>query len=240
VRIFVAYSYRSSDEWIEDLVVPLIRAFGDIPITGKEIFGQNLDDGVRQQIAGCDGLIGFATQREPIAGTDLWTTHQWVQDELVTALNHPRKIPFIEVRDVKVQPQSGLLANRARINYEEATRDRCLLNIAETLSGWHKQLGTFEIEMLPDELSENIRPIRNNPDLRCVYHVLESDKIDEGPEIRAPILPLTGGRLATRVFGVPQDAMIRVEIWFHRNLLWSSELQAVESRKIFLMKEKLQ
>jgi hypothetical protein len=50
MKIFVGYRYNPRDAWIEDLVFRLIEAFGDQVVSGKEIFGENLDDGVRTEI----------------------------------------------------------------------------------------------------------------------------------------------------------------------------------------------
>ncbi len=58
MRIFVGYGYNDRDKWVEDFVFPLIEAFGDTPVAGKEIFGQNLNDGVRGLIKECDALMG--------------------------------------------------------------------------------------------------------------------------------------------------------------------------------------
>ena len=42
MKIFVGYGYNDRDKWIEDLVFPLIEAFDDTPVAGKEIFGNKL------------------------------------------------------------------------------------------------------------------------------------------------------------------------------------------------------
>jgi hypothetical protein len=46
-----------------------------------------------------------------------------------------------------------MLANRARITYDEAQRDRCLVEIALAIGRWHRQAaasGRFLLELLPD------------------------------------------------------------------------------------------
>jgi hypothetical protein len=43
MKIFVGYGYNERDKWVEDLVFPRIEAFGDRPVSGQEIFGQDLN-----------------------------------------------------------------------------------------------------------------------------------------------------------------------------------------------------
>lgn len=239
MKIFVGYGYNQRDKWIEDLVFSLVESFGDDVVSGKEIFGQKLDDGVRGEIAESDALIGFTTRRDSIGG-GTWTTHQWVRDELLTAAHAQPPILFVEVRETQVDDQGGMLGSRARITYDEAQRDRCLVDIATAIGRWHRQATAskgFLLELLPDDFSKEIRPLLQDPDLRCIYRVLEENEMDAGSDITTPIRKLRGGRMAIRTGPVPRDAMIQVEVWQGRSkLLWASEWQAVESRIINLDK----
>jgi hypothetical protein len=222
---------------IEDLVFRLIESFGDTVVSGKEIYGNRLDEGVRTQILASDALFGFTTRRDPGGTAGMFTTHQWVRDELVTAANAQPLIPFVEVRETQVESQDGMPGNRARITYDEAQRDRCLVEIASAIGRWHQQAaasGRFLLEFLPDDFSKEILPLLQDPDLRCVYRVLKEEKVDAEPDVITPIRKLRG-RMAIRTGPVPRDAMIQVEVWQGRSrLLWASEWQAVESRIINL------
>ena len=224
MKIFVGYGYNPRDAWIEDSVFRLIRAFGDEVTTGKEIFGQILDNGVRAEIALSHALIGFTTRRDPIGAMGTWTTHQWVKDELTTAANALPPIPFVEVRETQVDPQGGMVGALASITYDEQHRDRCLVDLAEAIGGWHRRPTGFEIELMPEDFAREIRPLLlRDPHLRCGYHVLASDGTEEGPEFRTNILRRPG-RLAIRTGAVSRDAAIMVKIWSGTNhLLWSSD-----------------
>jgi hypothetical protein len=235
MKIFVGYGYNDRDTWVEDLVFPLILALGDEVVTGKEIFGEKLDDGVRSEIGESDALIGFTTRRDPLAGGNSWTTHEWVRDELLYAANLKPPIPFVEVRETQVDPQFGMLIGRARINYEEKARDRCLVELAQTISRWHHSAASFQVDLMPEDFSNEIRPKLGDSGLRCVYQVLNK-KWEEGQEIDTPIRPFPG-RLAIRTGAVPRDAMIRVAVYQDRERLWSSRWQPVESRTIHLSRE---
>jgi hypothetical protein len=237
MKIFVGYGYNPRDAWIDDFVGRLIASFGDAMVSGKEIYGGNLDAGVRAEIEASDALIGFTTRRDPAAATGTWTTHQWVRDELLTAAGAQPPIPFVEVRETQVEVQGGMLANQARITYDEAQRDRCLVEIAAAIGRWHRQAAassSFLLELLPDDFSKEIHPLLQDPDLRCVYRVLKEREVDAEPDVVTPLRKLRG-RMAIRTSPVPRDAMIQVEVWQGKSkLLWVSEWQAVESRIINL------
>lgn len=77
MKIFVAYGYNDRDLWIGELVSPIIRAFGDEVITGEELQGELITDGVRKKTQHSDALIAFATRRQEV-GQNQWTTLRWV------------------------------------------------------------------------------------------------------------------------------------------------------------------
>lgn len=213
----------------------LLVALGDEVVSGKAIYGEKLDDGVRAEIAQSDALIGFTTRREPLAAGNSWTTHEWVRDELLYAATLKPPSPFVEVRETQVDPQFGMLVGRARINYDEKARDHCLIELAQTISRWHHTSASFQVELMPEDFSTDIRPRLGDRDLRCVYRVL-NNKWEEGPEIPKPMYRLQG-RLAIRTDPVPRDARIMVAVYYHGELLWSSDWQRVESRIIHLSRE---
>jgi len=64
MNIFVGYGYNARDRWIRRSCFSAHRSIWHKLITGKEIFGQQLDEGVRTLIRDSDALIGFATRRE--------------------------------------------------------------------------------------------------------------------------------------------------------------------------------
>jgi prophage antirepressor-like protein len=96
MRIFVAYGYNERDRWVEELVFPVIRAFGDEVVTGEELQGEQITDAVIAKIRSSDALIGFLTRRDQIGSSDRWTTHRWVTDEISQAV--AQRIFVAEVR----------------------------------------------------------------------------------------------------------------------------------------------
>jgi hypothetical protein len=92
--------------------------------------------------------------------------------------------------------QGGMLGGRARIAYDEQHRDRCLVDLAEAIGGWHRLPKAFEIELMPEDFAKEVRPLLlRDAGLRCRYHVLARDGTAEGPEFPTTILKRLG-RLA--------------------------------------------
>jgi hypothetical protein len=241
MKIFVGYGYNARDAWIEDLVFRLIRAFNDEATHGKVTFGGTLDSVVNEEILASDALIGFRTRRDPSGVAGVWTTHEWVDDELLAAANHPKGIPFVEVRETLVKEPGGILQQklhgRQYINYDEKTPERCLVDIAQALGRWHRQRSTVQFIMMPDEFCTAVSPVLKDRDLRCVYRVLGEADTEPGPEKNAFIGKLPTRQIVVRTGAVPEDASIMIEIWMGKTrLLWSSDWQPVNSRTIHLEK----
>ena len=171
MKIFVAYGYNDRDQWIPDLVFPIIEAFGDEVITGEELQGQQITNAVRGEIQRSDALIGFATRRgEPTQGGNQWDTHRWVTDEISLAIAN-NLVHVLEIRETGVNAQGGIAGDRQIIYYNENQRDRFLVELVKTLGSWH-QGGKVKLQLLPDLCVQNIRPFLKNPRLRCTYKLL--------------------------------------------------------------------
>jgi hypothetical protein len=124
VRIFVGFGYNPRDEWIKELVFPLVQAFGDEVVTGEDMAGDILSETVKDKIRTSDGMIGFLTRRDPI-NEGRWTTHRWVTDELAHAA--AIRMAMVEVRETGIDPQGGGQGDRQWLPYDEANRAQFLV-----------------------------------------------------------------------------------------------------------------
>jgi hypothetical protein len=154
MRVFVGYGYNDRDKWIEEQIFDLIRAFGGEPVSGQELYGMELQDGVREEIKQCDALIGFATRRDRLKNGK-YTTHRWVTDEIKTA--NEWNIPFMEVRETDVDPQGGSVGGRQHIVCDPNKKEKCVVEIAMARSKW--RLGSVvKLQLLPEKVIRCIRP----------------------------------------------------------------------------------
>ncbi len=234
MKIFVGYGYNPRDEWVWNLVFPLIKAFGAEPVSGKEIAGQPLGDAIKELIKHSDAVIGFTTKRDAtVAEGGIWGTHRWVTDELSTA--NALDVPFAEVREKGITPQDGILNGRGYIEYEEGKRDECLVAIAQRVGSWIAEGGRFEWHLLPQEFAMEVSPLLNDGNLKCKYQILGPDDVEPSEPRTGRVIPVQQG-LAVRVRNVPKNAMIRLWIECGNKLYWESAYQPIESRMIHLKK----
>lgn len=226
MKIFVGYGYNDRDRWIEGYVFDLIRAFGGEPVTGKETFGEQLEDGVRQQIKDCDALLAFTTRRKKMANGK-YTTHQWVTDEIVTAIDS--KVPFVEIRETSVDKQPGMPGGRQYIPYDAAARDLCLIEIAKAL-GKFKQLLPVSLQLLPEAVTRAIRPYIGKPGFRCSYKVYRSGIESAARETN--VTPRKGG-LFVLVSGVNSLASVQISIEA-AGKIWTSDYESIDAVSVEL------
>jgi hypothetical protein len=222
MRIFVGFGYNERDSWITEFVFPLVRSFGAEVVTGEEMQGEQITDEVRRRIETSDGLIGFLTRRgEPGAG-GVYSTHRWVQEELAYALAKNKRV--VEVREQGVDDQGGLLGDRQRITYDEAARDRLVLELAQTIGAWVRS-EPVSLQLLPPEFVNEIRPMLRAPGFRCTYTVLEGSQ--ESQPLETPVRPIKGGLFIQARRNSPRD-FIRVSVEGNGRR-WLSEWESIDS-----------
>jgi hypothetical protein len=227
VRIFVAYGYNQRDKWVEDMVFPIITAFGSEVVTGGETYeGPNIPENVLTDIRFSDALIGFTTRR--VAQDELSSqTHRWVISELSSARALRRRV--VEVRERGVDPQDDLLQDLQRIVYDEQARDQCLIEIVKAVGSWHRR-GNVRIQLLPQAFTDDLRPRINEPGLSCQYTV-RIGNYEEEPRI-ARIMPIKGGMFIDAA-DVPRDALIQIKVQYG-NQSWSSDYESIDAYGIYL------
>ena len=229
MKIFVGFGFQERDEWIKDLVFPIIKAFGDEIVTGEELQGDQITDAVRQKILQSNALMGFLTKREPL-GDGKGRTHRWVTDEISVAITH--KLPVLEVREIGVEDQGGIAGDRQWVTYDEKARDKCLVEIVKTIGKWHRA-GSLKLKLLPEEYVQELFPLHRKQDLRCTYSLLVEGQTT--PEIATKLLPITGG-LFIMVKEVPREALIQVHVEY-QGRHWISSFESTDSLAIQLLKE---
>lgn len=232
MRIFVGFGFNERDKWVKEMVFPIIKAFDAEVLTGEEIYGEVLTEGVRNEIARADAVIGFRTRRGEPNAEGIWDTHRWVSDELL--LGQERGLSVLEVREKGVSTQNGALGDRQRIDYEEGKRDVCLVELVKAIGNWHKG-GSVRFQLLPQEFSNEIFPYLSNPGLRCVYRYMTEDDDRESQDFPAKIRRIDNG-LYVRAKDVPRGALIEVQVECRGNI-WGSGYVSTDSLTINLSKQ---
>jgi hypothetical protein len=222
MRIFVAFGYNERDHWIPTMVTPIVRAFGDEFVTGEEMAGEVLSEGVIERIKGCEALIGFLTRRGEPDAEGVYKTHRWVSDEISQAIALKKFV--VEVREDRVDAQGGVAGDRQRIPYNEPERDRCLVEIVKAIGLWHRA-SRVKLQLLPADFAKEIFPYLNQNDIECKYSLLVNGDI--GEPFPTKIVPISQG-LFVLLTSVPPDALIQVSVRY-KDRHWSSSFEGTDS-----------
>ena len=133
MRIFVGYGYNERDAWVEQHVVPILRAMSIDTVDGKDMHGEVLQEGVKNRIDIADAVVGFCTLRQGQEKA-AFNTHVWVRDELMYALGAGK--PIVEVREQGVNEVAGLKGNRQYIPLDQMDRLSCVRELVQAVAGW--------------------------------------------------------------------------------------------------------
>src|SRR5947209_568862 len=108
MKIFVGYAFK--DSWVKNYAIPLIESHGCQVLTGEEIPGQSIDDGVKKRIE--DAYVGvfFYTRVHQLANNAGFKPSDWVVQELQHADTLQK--PVILVAESGVSFTGGLSGNR--------------------------------------------------------------------------------------------------------------------------------
>jgi hypothetical protein len=205
MRVFIAYSYNPRDQWIKELVMPILRAFRVEVVTGEQTYGGSIPDVVLKRIRASDALIAFTTRRDQQQNQN-WTTHYWVVQEMAAAIATP--LPVVEVRELGVDPQAGMQASLQRIEYDEEHRDTCLVKIVEAIG--NLRFSSFEVQLLLPESDMNIiGPLARKGQVICSYRYREG--FYKSPEVRTEVEAITGG-LFVVVKDVPAQSLVKFSV----------------------------
>lgn len=230
MRVFVGYGYNDHDEWIEKLVFPLLVALGCEPVHAKVSFGDDLTTKVKQTLLGCNAMIGFLTRREPAgknsAGNDRWTTHIWVVQELGVAYS---QMPTIEVREQGIDAQLGMGAPYQRIEFDDKSRDKCLVELAMAIAEIREEKSVRRFRFGPREVAEQIRS-SIAPGMACKYRVRSRNR--ESAFQEAVIIRIQGA-LYVDIPNLRQDDFVEFSVDVGAKS-WRSDYEAVDAVEIVL------
>jgi len=230
MKVFVGFGYNDNDKWIKDLIIPFIEELGCDVVTGEEMQGEKLTDGVISRVEDSDACIGFLTKRDQKQdGT--YTTHKWVIEELTLALQ--KKIPLFEIREKEVETQRGITGDRQW--YEITDRAELLFAITKFINK-EKLKFTHKIFLLvPNTFVEEIRPFLKSRDTVCKYRFFHKGKFYEPEEAKLEKLPQGLGIIVKKIPG--EEASIDITVESQNNILWNSGFVSVGSINVQLQKD---
>lgn len=175
MKIFVGWPYDAM--WVQDYAIPLIETYGVSVLTGKELEGQSITQGVKDRISEADATLFFTTRREGPDDKGLYTTSDWVVDEIKYANAIGRHL-VIEVREHGVDYPNKIHDEKQHIPFDSNDRLKCLVEVGKTIGRW---LGfSLKVKLLPlgspGDKQAFIGKLRGGPNYSCMYKVRQRGK----------------------------------------------------------------
>jgi hypothetical protein len=182
--------------------------------------GEVLQDGVKERIRQCDGLIAFCRLR-PGHETEAFNTHPWVRDEMVFAVG--LGLPVIEVREEGVNTPEGIVGNRQRITLKQEARLASVAELVKAVSGWSMR----KLQLVPAPAREaEIRGFLRNPQFEVRYRTRRNGV--DSPHRRGRLERIKGG-LYMQVLGLPDDALIEIEGVLNGQVVFGSDWESADA-----------
>ncbi len=232
MKVFIGFGYNDNDKWIEQLVIPLVAALGCETMTGEEMQGEKLSDGVVERITDSDACIGFLTKRGTQPNLDgSFPTHRWVIEEMTTALNKDK--PVFEIREKGIDDQKGILGDRQRLDFEDVSK--VMLEVVKFVMKEKNKLSTKIFMLLPSEILSEIRPHLANNDITCSYRFMYKTKYYDS---QTTSIERFQGGYGIIIKQIPnEDALIEIKIKAPGKISWSSGFVSVGLINVQLQKD---
>ncbi len=179
MKIFVGWPYDA--EWVDKYVLPLIETYGVTVLTGKELQGIPVSQGVREKIAEADAALFIATRREGPDERGLYRTSEWVVDEIKHA-NSIKKEVVIEVREDGVDYANKIHEERQYIPLDPGDHIKALVEIGRTIGRWRGL--SFKLKLLPTgpanakaAFTDALLRRLSRKDYNCLYRIRQQGSI---------------------------------------------------------------
>jgi hypothetical protein len=161
MKIFVSFSFRPENDFVEKRIIPLIRCFGHEPVTGRILDSGPLDGEVKKKILQCRRVLCFATRAQERYDREgkivSYEPPDWVRDELMMARGAGREA--IEFRESGVDYE-GAAPLRPYVEFERTEIADLLVKIAERISKW--PVGPLQLRLtVPEEFSAQVKAAAN-------------------------------------------------------------------------------
>jgi hypothetical protein len=210
MKIFVSYSFRDENAWVERYVIPLISHFGHEPKTGRILDGGVIPDEVMRTIKMCRRVLCFETKAKPNYGPSggepiSYGPPDWVRDERMMAMG--ANLSAIAFRELGVD-YGGAAALEPYYLFERTNLPGLLLKVAELLKDWPLGPLLFRLSV-PNALCDEIAQAASAGTLRALCRARDLGDLlvaEESQEVR-----MRDKRL-TVLFWVKPDPNLTVEI----------------------------
>jgi tetratricopeptide (TPR) repeat protein len=129
---FVGHSFLPEDQAIVAYIKDLLREMEVICSTGERAEAAEIHEKVKRRILAAEYFVGIFTRRHKIEGKDLWTTTDWVVQEMAFAAANKKKLVIL--REEGVVDFGNLQGNLEYIAFNRQELHLATIKLLQTLS----------------------------------------------------------------------------------------------------------
>jgi hypothetical protein len=179
MKIFIGWPYEAV--WVDQYVIPLVKSYGVKVITGKELAGMAITQGVKDRIAEADAALFITTRRGGPNAEGAYGTSDWVLDEIRYA-NALEKSLVLEVREEGVEYSNKIHDERQFTPFNSEDRLKCLVDIGNVVGQWRSV--NLKLKLSPGGTSPDKEAFTDaliqrlgGRDYECVYRIRQQGHI---------------------------------------------------------------
>lgn len=229
MRIFFAYPYNTPDtSWVETLVLDrLAKVFEITVITGRAAEGGQLEHIILKKMTRIHAAVAFLLPRKKYEEGDTYDSSAWVLQEMLTA--RLKGIPLLIVQHKSVHFDEGMFAGARRVVFDDSTRDKLMVELAETFAAWKIELKPRPLYLLPRSVVEEVLPRIDS--FTCTYKYNEEGN-ELGP-FNAKMVPVNEG-ISVYINDIPSENVTIQVVVQGRGFVWRSGYISVNALRIVL------
>jgi hypothetical protein len=214
MKVFLAFAFRDSDRALVNYIDQLVTSHLIKTTTGEGLGGEALTPTVQKRIDDCDALIGLLTRRDA-KQNGMFTTHQWVLDELSYARNNRKRAIAIIESGVDF---GGMYQPNEYIPLDRNGLLPVLLALSQALGVWRAEIGRpVKVQILPPMLARKLGA--NEDGIRCSHRLWSRGK--NGSWVQVKPVPEGGGTFIW-IEGVRDDDLIQIKVEGDGRKVWQS------------------
>jgi hypothetical protein len=214
MKVFLAFAFRDSDRALVNYIDRLVTSHLIQTTTGEGLGGEALTPTVQRRIDDSDAVIGLLTRRDPMQN-GMFTTHQWVLDELGYARgNRKRAIAIIE----SGVDFGGMYQPNEYIPLDRNDPLPALLLLSQVLGEWRAETGRLvKVQILPQVLARKLGA--NEDGIRCSHRLWSRGRNRSWVQVKP--IPEGGGTFIW-IEGVRDDDLIQIKVEGDGRKVWRS------------------
>jgi hypothetical protein len=204
MRIFVGYGYNERDQWIEEQVFPVLRCMGFTVVDGKDLHGQQLEQGVKDRLDQSDAAVGFFTIRDGQGEAD-FNSHIWVMNEITYFVAKDK--PIITIKEENVRVPDGLQGNRQHILLRQEDRLGCVSELCQALG--RRNMRRLKLKPETDRLRQSLHRWRTDPAFELRYKTQDAAGLES--EYRSGRLEEVDQTFYLNIADMPKPGFVDIE-----------------------------